>query len=177
MRQQMRGAMGRRLLVVTEVVAAFFLLLIALLTAGNVMLRDFGGPSIPDWYDGSRMLQGIALFWGIALTTYYGSHICVDMLWEHLRDRGRRLLDVLATSITAAFLIPTAWMVWQKVLSTDTQGTSDMRLPLVWFYAVAALGMTVAAVLCVARLALLARGHAPSVSDVALPEHEGEGRV
>ena len=123
--------MGRRLLIATEVVAAVFLLLIALLTAGNVMLRDFGGPSIPDWYDGSRMLQGIALFWVIALTTYYGSHMCVDIVWEHLRERGRRVLDVLATSVTAAFLIPTAWMVWQKVASTGTQGTSDMRLPLV----------------------------------------------
>jgi TRAP-type C4-dicarboxylate transport system permease small subunit len=170
----MRQGMGRRLLVVTEVVAAVFLLLIALLTAANVMLRDFGGPSLPDWYDGSRMLQGIALFWGIALTTYYGSHICVDMLWEYLDQRGRRALDVLATSLTAAFLIPTAWMVWEKVASTGTQGTNDLRLPLVWFYAAAALGMTVAAVLCVARLTLLARGHAPSMADAAaLPEHEG----
>lgn len=170
----MRHGMGRRLLIATEVVAAVFLLLIALLTAGNVMLRDFGGPSIPDWYDGSRMLQGIALFWGIALTTYYGSHICVDIVWEHLSERGRRVLDVLATSVTAAFLIPTAWMVWQKVASTGTQGTSDLRLPLVWFYAVAALGMTVAAVLCVVRLALLARGQPPSVAQTAaLPEHEG----
>jgi hypothetical protein len=25
------------------------------------------------------MLQGIAMFWGIALATYYGSHICVDV--------------------------------------------------------------------------------------------------
>ena len=170
----MRHGMGRRLLIATEGVAAVFLLLIALLTAGNVMLRDFGGPSIPDWYDGSRMLQGIALFWGIALTTYYGSHICVDIVWEHLRERGRRVLDVLATSVTAAFLIPTAWMVWQKVASTGTQGTSDLRLPLVWFYAFAALGMTVAAVLCVVRLALLARGQPPSVAQTAaLPEHEG----
>lgn len=170
----MRQGMGRRLLVVTEVVAAVFLLLIALLTAANVMLRDIGGPSLPDWYDGSRMLQGIALFWGIALTTYYGSHICVDMLWEYLHQRGRRALDVLATSVTAAFLIPTAWMVWEKVASTGTQGTNDLRLPLVWFYAAAALGMTVAAVLCVARLTLLARGHAPSMADAAaLPEHEG----
>ena len=58
--------------------------------------------------------------------------------------------------------------------STGTQGTSDLRLPLVWFYAVAALGMTVAAVLCVVRLALLARGQPPSVAQAAaLPEHEG----
>ena len=74
----------KRLLSATEMVAAFFLLAIALLTAGNVLLRDLFAIQIPDWFDGARMLQGIALFWGVALATYYGSHICVDALWEHL---------------------------------------------------------------------------------------------
>lgn len=157
--------MARRLLVATEVVAASFLLLIALLTAGNVMLRDLFDYSIPDWYDGSRMLQAIALFWGIALTTYYGSHICVDIVWEHAGPRGRRFLDVVATAITAAFLVPCAWMVWGKVASTGTQGTMDLRLPLVWFYAMAAVGLTMAAALCVVRLVLIARGHRPSPFD------------
>lgn len=165
----MHNRAGRRLLVVTEVTAAFFLLLVALLTAGNVTLRYLGGPSIPDWYDGSRMLQGIALFWGIALATYYGSHICVDIVWEHVGAGGKRALDILATACTAALLIPTAWMVWQKVGSTGTQGTSDLRLPLAWFYAVAAAGMTLAAVLCVVRLALIARRDPPDLADTIVP--------
>ena len=148
----------KRLLSATESVAALFLLLIALLTAGNVVLRGVFSVQIPDWYDGARMLQGIALFWGMALATYYGSHICVDLLWEHLEARGRRRLDVAATLIVLAFLAPMAWMVWTKVLSTGTQGTSDLRLPLVWFYAVAAVGATMAAVLAAVRLVLLWRG-------------------
>jgi len=147
----------KRLLSATESVAALFLLLIALLTAGNVVLRGVFSVQIPDWYDGARMLQGIALFWGMALATYYGSHICVDLLWEHLEARGRRRLDVAATLIVLAFLAPMAWMVWTKVLSTGTQGTSDLRLPLVWFYAVAAVGATMAAVLAAVRIMLLWR--------------------
>lgn len=148
----------RRFLAAAETVAAFFLLLIALLTAGNVLLRDLLSVQIPDWYDGSRMIQGIALFWGVALATYYGSHICVDVLWEHLRPARQRWLDVAATVIVLAFLLPLAWMVWVKVSSTGTQGTSDLRLPLVWFYSAAALGATVAAVLAAVRLVLLLRG-------------------
>lgn len=148
----------RRFLAAAETVAAFFLLLIALLTAGNVLLRDLLSVQIPDWYDGSRMIQGIALFWGVALATYYGSHICVDVLWEHLRPARQRWLDVAATLIVLAFLLPLAWMVWVKVSSTGTQGTSDLRLPLVWFYSAAALGATVAAVLAAVRLVLLLRG-------------------
>lgn len=148
----------KRALSAIETVAAFFLLLIALVTAGNVLLRDLFSVQIPDWYDGSRMVQGIALFWGMALATYYGSHISVDLLWEHLQGRARRVLDILATLVVLAFLAPLAWMVWIKVGGTGTQGTSDLRLPLVWFYAVAALGATVAAVLAAVRVGLLWQG-------------------
>lgn len=148
----------KRLLSATETVAAFFLLAIALLTAGNVLLRDVLSVQIPDWFDGARMLQGIALFWGVALATFYGSHICVDALWEHLSPARRRWLDIVATLLTFAFLLPLAWMVWVKVAGTGTQGTMDLRLPLWMFYSVAAVGTTVAAVLAVVRIVFLWRG-------------------
>lgn len=148
----------KRILSATETVAAFFLLAIALLTAGNVLLRDLFSVQIPDWFDGSRMLQGIALFWGVALATYYGSHICVDALWEHLKPPGRRWLDVVATLVTLAFLAPLAWMIWIKVSGTGTQGTMDLRLPLWIFYSVASVGATVAALLAAVRLVFLWQG-------------------
>ena len=158
----------KRVLSAIETVAAFFLLAIALLAAGNVLLRDLLSISIPDWYDGSRLLQGIALFWGVALATYYGSHICVDIVWEHLKPEGRRALDLLATGVTLAFLAPLAWMVWVKVGSTGTQGTSDLRLPMVWFYASAAVGITVAVALAVVRLVKLWQRDEASLAPVAL---------
>jgi TRAP-type C4-dicarboxylate transport system permease small subunit len=148
----------KRLLAATETVAAFFLLAIALLTAGNVLLRDLFSVQIPDWFDGSRMLQGIALFWGVALATYYGSHICVDALWEHLAPPARRWLDIVATLLSLLFLVPLAWMVWVKVAGTGTQGTMDLRMPLWMFYSVAALGTTVAALLAAVRIVFLWRG-------------------
>jgi TRAP-type C4-dicarboxylate transport system permease small subunit len=168
----------KRVFAAAETVAAGFLLLIALLTAGNVVLRDLFSVQIPDWYDGSRMIQGIALLWGVALATYYGSHICVDVVWEHLAERGRRRLDLAATAVTLAFLIPMAWMVWVKVAGTGSQGTMDLRLPLVWFYAVAALGITVAALLAAVRLVLLWRGRQALLDPNLLaatpgPEHHG----
>jgi TRAP-type C4-dicarboxylate transport system permease small subunit len=142
----------RRILSAIESVAAMFLLLIALLTAGNVLLRYAFSMQIPDWFDGTQMLQGIAMFWGIALATYYGTHIGVDIVWEHLGPAGRRRLDLVATTITAAFLMPLAWMVWVKVGGTGSQGTMDLRLPLQWFYSVAAVGASVAALLALVRL-------------------------
>jgi len=150
----------RRLLAAVETVAAVFLLVIALLTAGNVALRDLLAVQIPDWFDGSKYLMGIALFWGIALATYHASHICVDIVWEHLGARGRRWLDVAAGTVTLAFLLPMAWMVWTKVLASGTQSTTDLRVPIIWFTAVAAAGGVAAVVLAAVRLFLDARGHA-----------------
>src|SRR5690606_20068256 len=157
----------RRLLATTENIAALLLLAIALLTASNVVLRDLFSMQIPDWFDGSKQLQAMALFWGIAIATYRGGHICVDILWEHLGSRGRRWLDLFATLVTLAFLAPLAWMVWVKVGSTGTQTSSDLRLPLVWFYAVGALGATVAALLGALRAIELARGRHVGVDDDA----------
>jgi TRAP-type C4-dicarboxylate transport system permease small subunit len=165
--------MIKRILSATEAVAAFFLLLIALLTASNVLLRDLFAIQIPDWFDGSRMLQGIALFWGVALATYYGSHICVDALWEHLDPPRRRHLDIVATLVTFAFLVPLAWMVWSKVASTGTQGTMDLRLPLWMFYAVASVGTTVAALLALVRIVFLWRGREEELKPAPLELAEG----
>lgn len=151
----------KRLLSAVETTAALFLLAVALLTAGNVALRDLLSVQIPDWFDGSKLLLGIALFWGIALATWHGGHICVDIVWEHAGARSRRAIDVIAVVLTLCFLAPLAWMVWTKVLTTGTQTTSDLRLPLAPFYAVAAVGAVVAALLALARLVAMLRGRSP----------------
>ena len=148
----------KRLVAATETVAAVFLLLIALLTAANVTLRDLFAWQIPDWFDGTKLLMGIALFWGIAVATYHGSHIAVDIVWEHLQRRGQRVLDIVAGVITLAFLAPMAWMVFSKVLASGTQATTDLRIPLMWFTAVAACGAAAGAWLALARLWTLVRG-------------------
>jgi len=141
-----------RFLRISENLAALFLLLIALLVTLNVTLRYVLSIQIPDWFDFSRQLQAIAIFWGIAIATYRGSHICVDIIWEHLGRSGKRMLDLVATIITLLFLIPMAWMIWVKVGSTGTQATSDLRLPLIPFYVVSAVGATVAVVLAAKRI-------------------------
>jgi len=147
-----------RFLRASENIAAFFLLLIALLVTVNVTLRYTISYQIPDWFDFSRQLQAIAIFWGIAIATYRGAHICVDVVWEHLGRPGRRLLDLFATVVTLLFLVPMAWMVWAKVATTGTQATSDLRLPLIYFYAVAATGATAAVILAAKRVWEMGRG-------------------
>jgi TRAP-type C4-dicarboxylate transport system permease small subunit len=150
----------RRILAAIETVAALSLLIVALVTSVNVTLRDLFSVQIPDWFDGSKLLMAIALFWGVAIATYHAGHICVDVLWEHLGPPARRVLDIVASAITLAFLAPMAWMVWSKVLASGTQATTDLRLPLVWFTSIAAAGAVATVLLATLRLVELVRTRA-----------------
>ena len=141
-----------KILAFTESVAAFFLLLVAALTFSNVCVRYLFQTQIPDWFDLSKQFQAIAILWGIALTTYRGSHICVDIVWEHSGSAWRRRIDLFATAITLLLLAPMAWMIWVMVGNMGTEATSDLRLPLRYFYAVAAVGAVAAAILAGKRI-------------------------
>ena len=64
-----------------EVTAAGFLAVVTLLTFVSVFLRYLFAWSIPDSYDFTRLLLGILIFWGMAVASYRGDHITVDLLW------------------------------------------------------------------------------------------------
>ncbi|HVV42900.1 MAG TPA: TRAP transporter small permease subunit, partial [Nitrobacter sp.] len=62
-----------------EWVAAFFVGIVALNTFTAVFMRKFFAVTIPDYYNFGQFLLGILIFWGIAATSYRGTHITVDL--------------------------------------------------------------------------------------------------
>jgi len=144
-----------KILAFTESVAAFFLLLVAALTFSNVCVRYLFHAQIPDWFDLSKQFQAIAILWGIALATYRGSHICVDIVWEHVGRAWKRRIDLVATAVTLLLLAPMAWMILSMVGNMGSEVTSDLRIPLRYFYAIAAVGAVAAAILAAKRIIVL----------------------
>jgi TRAP-type transport system small permease protein len=144
-----------RFVFTVERIAGLFLLAVAVLTFGSVILRYLFATQIPDWFDFSKLLQGIAIFWGIACVCYRNEHIMVDLLWEKSTPEGKRRIDLIATGILLIFLVLMTWMlgakVWQSVQST--QATSDLRVPIGPFHVVAWLGVVAAAITTTMRLA------------------------
>ncbi len=159
-----------KILAFTESVAALFLLLVAALTFFNVCVRYLFDTQIPDWFDLSKQLQAIAILWGIALATYRGSHICVDLLWEHCGKAWRRRIDIFATSVTLLLLAPMAWMIWIMVGNMGSEATSDLRLPLHYFYSIAAVGAVAAAILAGKRILALIADRAPDAAGAERPD-------
>src|SRR5437763_15733983 len=79
-----------------EWIAAFFVGIVALNTFLAVFMRKFFSITIPDYYNFGQFLLGILIFWGIAATSYRGTHITVDLLWANASPQYQRWIDVFA---------------------------------------------------------------------------------
>ena len=106
--------MGRspvdRFIDLIEVTAAGFLAVVTLLTFVSVFLRYLFAWSIPDAYDFSRLLLGILIFWGMAVASYRGDHITVDLLWTAVPPPARRTMDVFSALVTLIARCTFTWM-------------------------------------------------------------------
>jgi TRAP-type transport system small permease protein len=155
-----RSALGRsidrgmdRLIDAIEWIAAGFIGLVAADIFLSVLLRKFFSVSIPDSYDVGRMLLGILIFWGIAATSYRGTHITVDLVWSAAGPRARRAIDVFATLVLLGIVIVQTATLFDKVRATraDHVLTYDLNLPTWPFFAVAWLGDAAAVLLIAVR--------------------------
>jgi len=136
-----------------EWLAAIFVGLVALDIFVAVVLRKFFDASIPDSYDFGRLLLGILIFWGIAATSYRGSHITVDLVWGQVGPRMKRWIDVFATLVLLFVVTMQTIMLFDKVRVTYTDHvlTYDLHLPTWPFFAVAWLGDVSAVILIAIR--------------------------
>ena len=134
-----------------EWIAAGFVGIVALDIFVSVLLRYFFSTSIPDSYDFGRLLLGILIFWGIAATSYRGTHITVDLVWGSVGPRAQRAIDVFATLVLLVVVTTQTLMLFDKVRTTmaDNVLTYDLHLPTWPFFAVAWAG-DVSAVLLIA---------------------------
>ena len=137
-----------------ERLAGVFLFLVALTTVLTVVSRKGFNTSPPDSFDVARLLLGIAICWGIASSCYRNGHIMVDVVWELAGRRGKRAIDITATSILLVFMAAFAWMLADAVAGTYAAhiGTVEMRMPIWPFHAIAALGIASATVMAAYRL-------------------------
>ena len=140
-----------RIIDAIEWMAALFVGIVAANIFISVFLRKFFNTSIPDSYDFGRLLLGILIFWGIAATSYRGSHITVDLLWTGASQRMKRFIDVFATLVLLFVVTVQTIMLFDKVSLTynDNVLTYDLNLPTWPFFAVAWMG-DVCAVLLIA---------------------------
>src|ERR1700727_1317806 len=136
-----------------EWIAAGFVGIVAVNIFVAVLLRNLFSYSIPDSFDIGRLLLGILIFWGIAATSYRGTHITVDLVWAAAGPRGKRLIDIFATLVLLFVVSVQTAMLFDKVWSTraDHVLTFDLHLPTWPFFALAWAGDVSAVILIAVR--------------------------
>src|SRR4051794_12609897 len=92
-----------------EWIAAGFVGIVAANIFVAVLLRNMLNYSIPDSFDIGRMFLGILIFWGIAATSYRGTHITVDLIWANASPRYQRWIDVFATLVLLFVVSVQTW--------------------------------------------------------------------
>jgi TRAP-type C4-dicarboxylate transport system permease small subunit len=134
-----------------EWIAAMFVGLVAADIFISVLLRNLFSTSIPDSFNFGQFLLGILIFWGIAATSYRGTHITVDLLWSNCGPRMQRFIDVFATLVLLLVVSVQTWTLFDKVATTraDNVLTYELHLPVWPFFALAWAG-DVSAVLLIA---------------------------
>ena len=101
-----------------EWVAAAFVGIVAANIFIAVLLRNLFAYSIPDSYDIGRLMLGILIFWGIAATSYRGTHITVDLVWGNVGPRYQRMIDVFATLVLLFVVTVQTYTLFDKVMTT-----------------------------------------------------------
>ena len=134
-----------------EWIAAFFVGIVALNTFIAVVMRKFFAVTIPDYYNVGQFMLGILIFWGIAATSYRGSHITVDLIWANSTPKYQRWIDVFATLVLLFVVSVQTYTLFDKVVDTYHSNivTMDLQLPIWPFFLVSWIG-DVSAVLLIA---------------------------
>ena len=142
-----------RIIDTIEWLAALFIGIVALDIFVSVVLRKFFDASIPDSYDFGKLLLGTLIFWGIAATSYRGTHITVDLVWSSASARGKRYIDVFATLVLLFVVTVHTFAIFDKVRNTyhDHVQTFDLNLPIWPMYALAWVGDASAVILIAIR--------------------------
>ena len=133
-----------------DAAAAIFLAVITALTFTAVLLRYVFNLPFPGSFDVSRLLLGVAIFWGIAAAAWRNEHIQVDLLWQVMPRTVRKILDI----VFAGFVGALAWMLYRQVDKVRDSGltTFEMAIPVWPFNAVAWLGIAFCFLVLVARI-------------------------
>ena len=134
-----------------EWIAAMFVGLVAANIFIAVLLRNLLSTAIPDAYNFGQFLLGILIFWGIAATSYRGTHITVDLIWSNVGPRMQRFIDVFATLVLLFVVTVQTWTLYDKVATTrvDNVLTFELHVPVWPFFALAWAG-DISAVLLIA---------------------------
>jgi TRAP-type C4-dicarboxylate transport system permease small subunit len=135
-----------KIVTIVEQTAGYCIGFLAIITFSEAILRYGFSTHIPDSFVFGQMVQGIAICWGIATTTYADRQITVDILYEFGGSTLRRICDVVGYSVNLAFMAAFGYAITFKVFDILEAGeiSNDLAVPLWTGYTLASVGILAA---------------------------------
>ncbi len=152
-RESFRRAI-RSVITVIERIAGVVLGLVTLLIVASAIGRYGFARPLPDAFDLSRLILGVAIAWGLASVAWHGTHIKVDLLAQAVHPTARRWINAIGWAVLLGFTVLLTWKVGQRTLAAMSGGdtTMDLRLPHWPFFVAIWLGILASLFACAARL-------------------------
>lgn len=127
---QQRHAVERLVRLVERIAGIMLGLVTVMIVLSSIGRYGFSRP-LPDVFDLSRLLLGVAIAWGMASVAWHGTHIKVDLLAQALSPAARRWINALAWTVLLAFTAAMTWKIGERVVDAMSAGdtTMDLRLP------------------------------------------------
>ncbi|WP_138423452.1 TRAP transporter small permease [Maritimibacter alexandrii] len=150
--------LSRAILFIERIAGALLGLVTILIVASAIGRYGFARP-LPDAFDVSRLLLGVAIGWGMASLGFHGTHIKVDLLAQAVGRSTRRWINGFAWAVLAGFTALLCWKIWGRVMSAMNGGdaTMDLRLPHWPFFLAIWVGLMAALFTTLVRLWLIGR--------------------
>ncbi|RBI83147.1 TRAP transporter small permease [Rhodosalinus halophilus] len=142
---------------VERIAGATLGLVTVLIVISSLGRYGFAKP-VPDAFDLSRLILGVAIMWGFASLGYRGSHIKVDILAQAVPRGVLRVMNSIAWSVLLIFTALLVWKIFGRVVNAQAGGdaTMDLRLPHWPFFAAIWAGLVAALFTTAWRLWLIA---------------------
>lgn len=109
--------------------------------------------ALPDGYDISRHLLGVAVMWGLATACYTSDHIKVDILYSAVGNKLKRVFDGVSELIILVFVSVLSWKISTSVVNAYDSNllTVDLGLPIWPGYFLLWLGTMAATLMALCR--------------------------
>lgn len=120
----------------------------------SALVRYLSPYSLPDGYDFSRLLLGVAVFWGLAVACYRNDHIRVDLICSMLGPRLNKVVDLFSILVVVLFSAVFCYALYGTVERAYHSGlrTVDLGMPIWPAYALAWLGVLMATILGIIKM-------------------------
>ncbi|WP_158968224.1 TRAP transporter small permease [Chachezhania sediminis] len=123
------NAVSRAILAIERIAAVILGLVTVLIMVSAITRYGFAMP-VPDVFDVSRLVLGIAIAWGFASLGFRGNHIKVDLLAQAVPRVVLKAINAFAWGVLLFFTALMTWKIWERTMDAMGGGDATMELRL-----------------------------------------------